>query len=154
MVKKKIQIGDIFELKTPKGLVYLQYIYNDVEYGYLIRVLPGFFDARPKSFSDVGEKKELYFVFFPVQAALNREIILFISKEKVPDWAKDRPLMRRPGGRSQNGKILNWWLSDGHKETQIDSLNEKQRKLSIAVICNDTMLVQRICEGWLPEFEQ
>jgi hypothetical protein len=63
------------------------------------------------------------------------------------------PPMRRPGGRDAGGKVLNWWIHDDNGEKKVDRLNENQRHYSLAVIWNDTLLIERIYSGWLPEVE-
>ena len=44
---KRCKPGDIYELNTPKGRVYLQYVYKDKMLGYLVRVLTGVYKTRP-----------------------------------------------------------------------------------------------------------
>ncbi len=45
---QKVRIGDVIEIPTAKGLVYAQFSHNHVRYGMLLRILPGFFEARPE----------------------------------------------------------------------------------------------------------
>jgi hypothetical protein len=61
--------------------------------------------------------------------------------------------MRRPGGRAKDGRILNWVVSEGGRDRVVKELSESERKLSIATIVNDTLLIDRIASGWLPEVE-
>jgi hypothetical protein len=49
------------------------------------------------------------------------------------------------------GKVVDWWLWDGEKEWRVGSISDEQRKLPIRGCWNDTMLIKRIEEGWLPE---
>lgn len=153
MKRAKARLGDIIEIKTPKGLAYAQYMHKNAEYGHLIRVLPGLFGSRPETFDKLANMKELYFIFFPLDAAVSRGIVTIISNEKIPQWTQKFPLMRRAGGRASGGKVLNWWIWDGEREWRVDKLDDEQKKLSIAAIWNDTLLIQRICEGWLPTQE-
>jgi hypothetical protein len=48
-------------------------------------------------------------------------------------------------------KVDNWWLWDGVKEWRIGKISAEQRKLSFREVVNDTMLRERIEEGWTPE---
>jgi hypothetical protein len=43
----KIKLGDLFEINTPNGKAYLQYVYKDSTLGELVRVLPGLYKERP-----------------------------------------------------------------------------------------------------------
>ena len=64
---QKIQIGDLFEISTPKGYAYFQYVYQkDADSVEMIKVLPGLFAVRP-NFSELDilvSGKELFFIFF------------------------------------------------------------------------------------------
>lgn len=150
---KKIKLGDIFEIKTPKGLAYIQYTCSHDAYGQLIRVLPGIFDVRPVSFDQLSQAKELYFVFFPVKAAVFRNIITSVANEPIPYFAQQFPPMRTRGGIDSDGKVLNWWICDAKGRIIVDKLNEEQRHYSLMEIWNDTMLIECICSGWMPEKE-
>jgi hypothetical protein len=49
MKRKRPEIGDIIEIKTPKGLAYAQYTHRDALYGNLLRVLPGLYERQPNT---------------------------------------------------------------------------------------------------------
>ncbi|KAB0641126.1 hypothetical protein F7R21_16180 [Burkholderia latens] len=49
------------------------------------------------------------------------------------------------------GKVENRWLWDGENEWMVGQITAGQRKLPIREAWNDTMLINRIEEGWLPE---
>lgn len=147
-----VKVGDIFEIATPRGLAYFQYTSKDSQYGHLIRILPGIFEARPTSLSTLAATKELYFTYFPLGAAFRQDIVQRVANEPIPQGSEKPRLMRRAGGR-RGKKVLNWFLSDGEKEWRVDRLNEDERDLSIKAIWNDTLLIERITEEWLPTHE-
>ena len=149
---RTIKPGDVFHIKTPKGLAFFQYTYKHDEYGHLIRILPGLFDAIPTAFEELAKIKELYYTFFPLSAAVAKGIVVYVARMTLPDSARKPPTLRRAGARARGGKALNWWiLSPGGDEFLVNELNEEQAQYSIAAIWNDTLLVERICSGWLPE---
>jgi hypothetical protein len=151
---KAPKAGDVFQLKTPKGFAYFQFSHKDEEYGHLIRILPGLFDTPPASFRELSQSKELYCVFFPLAAAVSKCIVKHVANEPLPASAQKPPILRRPGGRGIGGKVLNWWIREPNgAEKKVDNLNVEQKHYSLAVIWNDTLLVERICSGWLPENE-
>ena len=152
-MSRALRLGDIFQLRTPKGFAYIQYSYMDDEYGHLVRILPGVFNTTPSSFSQLSQSKELFFVFFPLAAAVSKGIVTKVAGETIPASAQKLPTMRRPGARDVNGRVLNWWIRDSHGEKKIDKLNGEQKSYSLAVIWNNTILVERICSGWRPEME-
>jgi hypothetical protein len=147
---KRPRIGDVIEIETPAGLAYAQLSHQNKQFGHLIRVLPGIYQQPLETFADVVNLKERFYVFFPLSAALSQGIVKCVSNEGVPIWARKFPLMRKAGWRDDAGKVLNWWLWDGNEEWQVDSLTPEQENLSLAQIWNDTLLVQRIVEGWSP----
>ena len=55
----KLKIGDLFELVTPKGKAYLQFVYKEKTISELIRVLPGLFASRPEHLDDLVKSKEM-----------------------------------------------------------------------------------------------
>lgn len=148
---KRPIIGDVIEIETPSGLAYTQLSHIDKQFGHLLRVLPGLFKDRPESFSSLVSLKERFHVFFPLGAALTKGIVKRVGNEDVPTWAQKFPLMRKAGWRDESGKVLNWWLWDGEREWNVDSLTPEQESLSLAQIWNDTLLIQRIVENWSPE---
>ena len=150
---KSLKIGDIFEIQTPNGFAYLQYTQKDPALGHLIRVLAGNIKQRQKSFKEIASTKELFFVFFPLSAAERRKIVTWVANEEIPAWAKERPMMKKRGGITRDGKVLNWIITDGTDEQIVKQLTEEQKEYSPEEIWNDTMLVQRICKGWMPRDE-
>lgn len=144
--------GDIFHIRTPEGLAFFQYICKHDRYGHLIRILPGLFNAIPSSFEELAQSTELYYIFFPLTAAISKGIVTYAASMTLPVSAGKPPTLRRAGARAQGGKALNWWILDpSGDEFLVNELNDKQARYSIAAIWNDTLLVERICSGWLPE---
>lgn len=95
--KRRPDIGDLYEFPTPRGAVYLQYVYEDAQMGSLIRVLAGFFDHRPESLDKISTEEERFLTFFPVRAAESEKIIEFVGNEPVPERCQKLPTFRSPG---------------------------------------------------------
>lgn len=151
MASKKPRFGDIIEITTPKGLAYLQYTAKDALYGDLVRILPGLFQTRPSSFEKLVGGKELYFTFYPVTAPILREVLTIVSNEEIPRWAQGIPIMRKAGGRTNQGKVRNWWIVEGDQSFKVDTLTPEQENLSVMGIWTHPLLVHRLVEGWLPK---
>jgi hypothetical protein len=149
-VAKRAKVGDVVEVPTDKGLAYAHFTHKDPQWGSLLRVLPGLFTARPATFTDLVLKDAIFVSFFPLQAALNRGIFEVVTNCPVPPKAADFPLFRAPGWADKTGKVLDWWLWDGQKSWQIGTLTEEQRELPIKEVINDTLLIERIQDGWTP----
>ncbi len=151
--KIKIKLGDVFEIKCKKGLAYAQYTLRNSEMGALIRVLPGFHEARPISFTTVLAQPERFVTFFPLQVAIDQGIFEVVASEPVPAHAQKLPLFRARGHIDREGFVHDWRLWDGDKSIRVGKLAPEHRKLPIKEIWNDTLLIDRIEEEWTPEKE-
>lgn len=152
-MSRKSKPGDVLEIKTKRGLAYAQYALRNSEMGALLRVLPGFHPIRPSSFVRIIEQPEQFVTFFPLQAAIARNIFEVVSHEKVPEASQKLPLFRACGHIDREGFIHDWWLWDGNKSVRIGKLSPDQRRLPIKGIWNDTLLIERIEEEWSSEKE-
>jgi hypothetical protein len=148
---RRLQLGDVIEIETSKGLAYAQYVNNHKLHGTLLRVLVGLFNLRPEDIKALVDQKERYYVFFPVNAALRAGLVKHVGTFEIPKSARAFPLMRLPGIRGEGGRPQKWWLWDGEREWETSELGESERKLSIGSILNDTLLKERIAAGWTPE---
>ena len=156
MTQQKHRIGAILEVRTACGLAYVQYTHYKKPYGTLIRVLPGCFQSRPTNFSEIARRKELYFVFCPVESLFNDGLLELIANESIPDFAKGFPAMRKRGRVrpiAKGGGVSHWTIVDGEKESRVEKLTSEQARLSIASIWSLGMLAKRKAEGWQPEMD-
>jgi hypothetical protein len=150
---KKIKIGDVIEIPTKFGNAYAQFAHYHKEpprFGALLRVIPGYFDERPKSLGEIVAQKESFWAFFPLQAAVNRNIFSIVANEPVPPHAQRFPFFRAGNRNPRTGRVDKWWLWDGVKAWKLDKLNDEQLDLPIKAIWNDTLLISRIEQGWTP----
>jgi hypothetical protein len=152
MTRKRVAPGQVLEIATPGGLAYVQYAARHPEYGDAIRVLPGLFAARPDDFSGLV-RDHAYFAFYPVVAAVTQALVEVVAMQPVPAEYHMPRMMRRPGARSRDGRILTWIVIDGDNESVRDKLSPDERQLPIAVIWNHEMLQHRLAERWRPESE-
>ena len=143
---RRIKIGDIIEIKTEKGFVYAQYTHKNSLMGNLIRVFTGFYKERPISFDDIVISDIRFMTFFPLQAAINQNILAIVSNTEIP-------IFKNGLTDPKTGKITKWWLWDGNKEWDIENPNKEQMKYSYQEIINDTLLIERILSEWRPEHE-
>ena len=156
-MEKKAKIGDILEIPTKKGLAYAQFShYHSAPptFGALLRILPGFYSERPKNLQPLVDQKEMYYTFFPLQAALNRGALNIAGHAEIPNFAKKFPLFRNGMINQKTGKVDAWWLWDGAKEWKIGQLTDDQLDLPLHESWGTPVLISRIEEGWTPRYEE
>jgi hypothetical protein len=145
-----VQIGQVLEIETPRGLAYVQYVSRHTKYGDTIRVLPGLFKARPLEFSELARERG-YFTFYPVKLAAARGLISVVAKELIPSGLEAPRRMRRPVGIARNGRVLTWFIMGDDANFGRHELTPEERRLPIAEIWNHEFLVDRLARGWSPE---
>jgi hypothetical protein len=151
----RVRIGDIIEVRTPGGLVYAIYTHKHVKhprYGAMIRVFDKMHAVRPDSLAEAVKYPVMFTTFYPLQAAVNKQVVEVVGNVPVPDRLKAFPVFRVAGLADQaTNRVSNWWLWDGEKEWRVGVLTAEQRKLPIRGVWNHEFLVDRISEGWRPE---
>ncbi len=144
---KKINLGDIFEIKTAKGYTYLHFIFKNKELGELIRVLPNFYDERPLDFKELEISTERFMVFFPLSFAYKKKIVekVYFSpyeNYKKPDYMRTEHIV--------GDKFLGWDIVNTNTWDRklVKKINSKQKSLSPWGIWNDTLLIENLEKGW------
>lgn len=152
MAKTSLRPGAVLELRTPKGLAYVQYVGKHPEYGDVIRVLRGLYDNRCTNFAEVTEQPA-YFGFYSAHAAVKEGLVEIVSTIPLAENVGVPDQLRRAGARERGGKVLTWIVENGGVEQVRQSLSELERKLPIAAIWDHELLIRRISSGWTPEQE-
>lgn len=145
---KRLKLGDVIEIPTEKGLAFAQYTHHHPQFGWLIRVLPGFYRERPPSLAQVVEQPARFSIFFPLAAAVNQRLFAIVGNEPIPEKDQRFPIFRdvMPGTKV-------WWLWDGTRSWRVGDLTEEQRKMPLRWIVNHKVLLDMIESGWTPERE-
>lgn len=154
MARKTLRVGDVIEIETLRGLAYAQYTHENVQYGSLIRVLPGFHESRPRDFAPLAALPSAFVVFYPVGAAVAQNVACVVMNVPVPAHARDFPLFRAGTRDPRTKRVREWWLWDGQRSWQVGSITSEQRKLPIRMIVNHNALVHLITTEWTPERDQ
>jgi len=149
----KVRIGDLIEIQTHKGLFYAQYTHDDPDYGELIQVCKTCFRKRP-NLIDIAIEDVGIITFFPLNAAIRMEIFTVIGNIDVPEELRAFPVFRVRGYMDKHGTVKQWKFWNGKNTWPIawlTELTEEQKKLPIRGSWNDTLLIERLQEGWTPE---
>lgn len=148
---KGIKIGDVFEIETPKGNGYFQYVYSNKEIAELIRVLPGLYTKLPDLASLVTGKTN-FFVHFPLKAAIRQGIVKPVGNYDLPKGLK-LPERMRTDFVDRDGRRKHWHIVDYEtwQRKTVETLSPEHVQLSPWGVWNDTLLVERLAEGWTLE---
>ena len=152
-VAKRVKVGDVVEIATKKGLAYALYTHRDPQWGALLRVTDGLFETTPADLNAVVKRPLLFSAFFPLQQAVNQGIVSVVGTVPVPDDLSEFPTFRSGPIDPVTKKVSSWWLWDGREQWQVQALSSVQRTFPLREIVNDTLLIQRIENGWKPEIE-
>lgn len=148
---QKVRIGDVLEIRTPRGLAYAQYTHQNAKFGGLIRVLPGFYQERPVDLGPLVGGPSAFVVFYPVRAAVSQGVVSVVENRPVPEHAHDFPLFRSGTPDPITKKVGTWWFWDGEESWPVGTLTDEQRKMPIRMIVNHTGLVDLIAAEWKPQ---
>lgn len=159
MRSKKLTIGDVVEISTPRGLAYVQYTHSDRDMGELVRVIPGLYASRPLNLAELVRGSELYFVFYTLMYAVRAGQAKIVSNEPLPEHAQAEPLMRHASGRAADGRITGWRIVPALHPLTVDfllktpvlrSLTDDQLRLSIHHLWPHPVLVKELAREWTP----
>jgi hypothetical protein len=153
MALPKIKCGDVFEIKTSKGYGYFQCVKEapatDVE---IIRIFPGVYTNEGEANLNrlVGEK-ELYFIQFPLKYAVKKKCVRLVGNFSVSN-AVIAPRYYRSMHKIGTDFVC-WQIVDSQtlQRRSVDVLSNEEKKLSPWGAWNDTLLAERIAEGWCLE---
>jgi hypothetical protein len=143
-----IELGDVFEIKTGKGMAYFQCVKIDKIKGDLINVFNKFYDQRPQPISKVVDVGDHYFVGFALAAAHKRRLVEKVANVPLPNnfelpvYMRDKHVVR--------GEFLGWHIIDVKtlKRQFVEELSPEQKQLSPIGIYNDTLLKEMLERGW------
>jgi hypothetical protein len=139
--------GDVLEVNSPGGLLYLCYLGNHPEYGDAIAVCPVEQTSRPEAFEKFFQSA--YVAFYPANAAVARGLASVVGHAHPTGIPR---VLRRPGARV-GAEVKTWIIEDDGVELIKRELSAAELHLPIAVIWNHELLLQRVQEGWKPERE-
>ncbi len=143
----KINLGDIFEIKTAKGSAYLHYVYVENTGRELVRVLPGLYSERPENLEELAKGKEQFLVFFPLSPAVKRKIVQKVATASSETFTMPQ-YMRSP--HNVRNEFLGWFIinTSTWQRQLVKELTVEQKKMSDWATWNDTLLVKLLTEGW------
>ena len=136
-------IGEMFEMETACGRVYLHHVSKNATFGDVVAVHRR--DEVPTTTDELNG--ETFGVLFPIGAATRRGVCRKVGTAAVPPrFQLDR--LRYPF-HDRDGRLRYWVLvEDGQELRGIETLTREQISYPIAVAVNDTALQELVCAGY------
>ncbi|WP_226489101.1 hypothetical protein [Pseudomonas sp. B20] len=145
---KKVKLGDILQVLTSQGVAYAQVTHKHPEFGFLIRVFPGFHKEQPKDFSKMLEKEPQFSAFFVVQSAVNQGLLSVVGNLPISENLQEFPTFRSRNG-GEGGSI---WLWNGGEAVRLArEISSEELKYSTRGIISAPLLVERIENNYRAE---
>jgi len=142
-----METGDIFEIQTPKGKAYLQFISSGSKE--LVRVLKGLFEETPgdKELSELANSEERFKVHYRIKSALRDKIVRKVGHSEnkhltVPLFMRAKKIV---GTETKGWHIIN---TTSKKRVLKESLSDEELKLSPWGAWSDSLLIERISQNW------
>jgi hypothetical protein len=106
--------GDIVEIKTDRGLAYVQVTHDHRSYPQVVRVLEGLHQERPSDVEEIAATGTLFSALLPLESMLERGAVPGerIGRAAIPESDRDFPTFKTPI-RDKAGAIAYWWYWDG-----------------------------------------
>lgn len=149
---RRIRIGDVIEIMTSRGLAYAQVTHihktDRSAYGPLLRVLPGFFGARPSEFDELVLQEPVSMMFCPLRQALRSETCEVVGNVSVPEKARAFPLFRVTNDIGMDTNPKDWWFWNGEESWFVGKLQPRQ--MPISEIVSPSLFRERVETGWDP----
>jgi hypothetical protein len=145
-----IKSGDVFDIQTKAGFAYLQCVRETTKIDCeTVRVLQGTFtNFSCANLDQLIKKPEMFFIQFPLKYAVKKKIVRIVGNYpipqsvRVPRYYRSKHIIR--------GEFLGWHIVDSetNKRELVQELTDDQMELSPNGMWNDTLLVERIEQGW------
>jgi len=147
-MKKKIEVGDIFLLEAEGMYIYFQCV-KEAPKGAseLIRIYK-YEENMNERINEIVQNKEEFFIEFPLIHALRKKIISYVGHIALPqDYIAPKYFRSKHIVR---GEFICWHIVDSitYKRESVQELSEEQVKLSPWGFWPDTLIVERLKNGW------
>ena len=137
--------GDIIEIRTDSGFVYVHLTHGHDSYPPVVRVLKGVQAQRPADLAAYAASAPRVTAMIPLEQALDR---LGLAHQKVgevalPEGELHFPTFRMPI-RDKQGDIVYWWFWDGHGLSYSTELDATQETLPMREVMSSARLLREL----------
>ena len=145
--RKTVQIGDLFEILTAKGICCGQVINRHERSGYIIAIFGDFYERRPKDLTELVWKRPHLILEFPIQAALRQGFFPLIANVERHPSLKTFPTFI--GINPYRADNPNWFFWNGLEEwwRKGELTEEEKRFPQFGSVPSLSLLIKWIQEG-------
>lgn len=110
----RLNPGDIVEIRTDKGLAYVQVTHNHRSYPQVVRALKGVHRERPSDIEAIAATATLFTALLPLDSMIDRGAVdgERIGRAAIPEGNRNFPTFKTPI-QDKAGAIAYWWYWDG-----------------------------------------
>ena len=147
MQSKKIELGDIFTLRTNKGFACIQCVEIPDDTRNEIELIKVYYNLHLENLIDIENviQGDFFFIRFPLKAAFRRKIVQKIGTSNLPSDFRAPMFFRTENIFGEGWNIVN--SKTLFRET-VFKLSEDQKKLSPWGIMNDTKIIELLENNW------
>jgi len=143
----KIQVGDIFSIKTNNGYGFIQYVESSETFGEYVRILAPLKGEKNITQAEINQM-ERWNIYFPLKIAHRRKIIEFIGEYKLPSnyvAHENTRIEHNIRGEHLGWRIVNRKTLAAEFKEKLDA---KDLKLSPHGTFNDTLIIEYLESNW------
>ena len=149
--RKRVKVGDIFQILTSEGVCYGQVINTHSEWDHVIAIFREFFSKHPKNFSDVVNKEPQLITTFLIQYAVRQGLFTLVDNVPVADGLKSFPIFRGTNNLGDDDTM--WFFWNGSEEWKVHRpLTEEEKKYPVGPsFPSAPLLIKRIEQDYRVE---
>lgn len=149
---RRPRVGDVFEVRTAKGLAYIQFVGMHPMNAHTIRLFMGTHASRPSDVNVILASPS-YVTFYPVHWAVRDGEIEYVASCAIPENFKMPMKLINSSLMMRDGKVPTWVVKS-RTDRSLEWLPlEEVRGCPIEVLAGYRPFVRRIETGWTPEHE-
>ncbi|WP_151986920.1 hypothetical protein [Rhizobium sp. EC-SD404] len=140
--------GDIVEIRTDKGLAYLQVTHDHRSYPQVVRALEGLHPERPSNIEEIAATATLFSALLPLGSMLDRGAVAGerIGCAAIPESDRNFPTFKTPI-RDKTGAIAYWWYWDGEGLRYDVEPREATDSMPMREVMTARTLLERLAEA-------
>ena len=152
-----MQVGDVMEVTTSKGLAYLQFTHEGMNHykGFqTMRQIDGFFKERPTDLVALADLPTIYHFRCLLKLFIKDKVFTKIGNAPVPRKDREPPSFRSGWHDPANdGKIVGGWISKGSDDYRVVQFTPEQQKFSLDGMWTNPTIIDNLEIGWRPELD-